>query len=233
MAGEAVIPPPGSVAPAVETRVEGSKEGQPEFVKREDFNRLEHQLETVLGQLNHFSAAQRATEKQIQKQQQVTQTVEQEKLTLAGLKAEMDAKEKRLQERQITSAIADAAKAQGISDPRMLKLFMLEMKERYLQPEGKEKITLGANEEVVHLDGLDRATALPDFVKKWLATPDGQTYLPPTVTPGAVGQRSSQGQVTRSGTGDVQEFLRTAPLDQARATAQDLAKQWLQATSQG
>lgn len=183
MANEPVAPAgtPATGTPAVESGFDPSK-----YVAREDFDRLQHQL-------NGISAALRTLPKaQPQITQQATEPTENQKVTLASLKAQMDTDREALQRDAWTIELNGLATKAGIPEDRV------ELLELYVEKHHKSQITVEGR-KVFYTDELGDKKPFAHLFQKISASKIGQTLLPPVETPGQVGNRNSQGVIRSSG----------------------------------
>ena len=185
------MPEPEVKAPVTTPAVDA-----PAPVTRAEFEALQAALAAQAKQFNGISAALRFVSKGGPAAAGVdAPPTDEQRDTLKTLRDEIERDRKAARDEKIDAALDSFAAQNGVSNKRLFKLLV---RDQHMSDNAKEKITV-SNGEVVYDDGLGTLHPFAELGKRILSSQDGSTFLPPTETPGAVGQRTQQGVIMPAG----------------------------------
>ena len=180
--------------PEVKAPVTTPAADAPAPVTREEVAALQAQLGGLVKQFNGISAALRVVSKGGGAPAGDAPPTDEQRDTLKSLRDDLEQMQERTHKKMVSAEIDAFAKAHGLN----VRQFRAHVFTYHQQPDSKEKVTVN-NDEVVFDDGLGTLHPFAELGKKILSSQDGSTFLPPTETPGAVGQRTQQGVIMPAG----------------------------------
>ena len=174
-------------------------DGAPKYADAAQVTALQEGLSKLTTHFNYLSAELRKAQKASQTQTPEVdggRSGEDAALSLKSLqsqmKAELDARDMKIRSKavdtEITSFCSQAQIPKGLQP-----FFKAYVKEQYLSPDSKIKLTTNQQDEVGFEDELGEWKPFEVLGKKILSTADGATFLPASMTPGQVGQRTAYG----------------------------------------
>ena len=176
----------------------------PAPVTREEVQALQAQLGGLVKQFNGISAALRVVGKggTSAPAADAAPPTDEQRDTLKTLRDEIERDRKIARDEKIDAALDRFAAQNGVSNAKLFKMFV---RSEHMSDNAKEKVTV-SNGEVVFDDGLGQLKPFTELGKRILSSQDGSTFLPPTETPGAVGQRTQQGVIMPAGSKPLSEM---------------------------
>lgn len=154
---------------------------EPKYVEVAQFQQLVNKLEGLTASVQGIS---RIVRKPVEKPADAEPTGEQ-KVTLASLKAQMDAERESARHEAWLGTLNVLASKAGIAEKQ------IELLELYVEKHHGKQITVEGG-KVFITDELGDKKPFSETVKNILASEIGKTFLPPVETPGEIGNRRTQ-----------------------------------------